>query len=144
MIIISKRQTIAIYRQRSESRLFCFCTGKYMKRKTPANSISWGLCLAEAQRFELWEGFPSPVFKTEEKHQHINELAFLFGILIAFSPPINQYVRQYPQDSIPTLLSTSGMSVNIDTRHRHHSISKARAIRPATIQLLNGFVCDLR
>ena len=46
--------------------------------------------MAEAQRFELWEGFPSPVFKTEEISLFIIKLCFLHGIFKEFQHPENQ------------------------------------------------------
>ncbi|MDK1186244.1 hypothetical protein [Cronobacter turicensis] len=43
-----------------------------MKKGTPFGiPLNW---LAEAQRFELWNPFGSPVFKTEEKQIKINNL----------------------------------------------------------------------
>jgi len=46
--------------------------------------------MAEAQRFELWEGFPSPVFKTEEKSFNISHINQFDRIKVVISSFTNQ------------------------------------------------------
>jgi hypothetical protein len=36
----------------------------YQIQKTPRSKSTGSECMAEEQRFELWNGFPSTVFKT--------------------------------------------------------------------------------
>ncbi|MCH8600274.1 hypothetical protein L1057_27615, partial [Escherichia coli] len=68
--------------------------------------------LAEAQRFELWNPFGSPVFKTEEKQIKISAIREIAEKLIKFNTKKNQGIRKLLIASIPSLFARnfSGLS----------------------------------
>ncbi|WP_072189067.1 hypothetical protein, partial [Escherichia coli] len=68
--------------------------------------------LAEAQRFELWNPFGSPVFKTEEKQIKISAIRKIAEKLIKFNTKKNQGIRKLLIASIPSLFARnfSGLS----------------------------------
>ncbi|MCM5046593.1 hypothetical protein MMQ16_29645, partial [Escherichia coli] len=68
--------------------------------------------LAEAQRFELWNPFGSPVFKTEEKQIKISVIREIAEKLIKFNTKKNQGIRKLLIASIPSLFARnfSGLS----------------------------------
>ncbi|ALL92768.1 hypothetical protein EYI06_13150 [Escherichia coli] len=61
--------------------------------------------MAEAQRFELWNPFGSPVFKTEEKQMKISVIRESAENLIKFNTKKNQGVRKLLIASIPSIFA---------------------------------------
>ncbi|TJR36425.1 hypothetical protein C9Z43_18970 [Escherichia coli] len=61
--------------------------------------------MAEAQRFELWNPFGSPVFKTEEKQIKISVIREAAENLIKFNTKKNQGVRKLLIASIPSIFA---------------------------------------